>query len=123
VWGGTSIFQGLLALGRLDSAIASVRALVDAEARFARAHPEMGYTCSLSELDIEGSIAEDSAKELVRSGHRNEYSFEIRGCAKEQRHSPNLTYRIVARPLHGGEKVCADQSGVLRFYDPGCDRE
>jgi hypothetical protein len=123
VWSVTTIFQGLLALGRLDSAIGSVRALVDAEARFARAHPNVGYTCSLSELDISGSMAKDSVSELVRSGRRNGYSFEIRGCEIGKGRKTNLTYHIVARPLGGGENVCADQSEILRFYDHGCNQE
>jgi hypothetical protein len=123
VWGITTVFQGLLALGRLDSAIVSVRTLVDAEAKFARAHPEIGYSCSLSELEKGGSIAEESIKALAQSGQRNGYSFEIRDCGGEKAGKPNLRYHVIARSLHGGGNVCSDQSGIVRFYDPGCDRE
>jgi hypothetical protein len=120
-------FRGLYKLGQLDGAVVMVRELVDAEVRFARSHPTKGYTCNLSDLSSElsedGQFEKASVTKLLDSSHWNGYSFEIRGCQGTASKGPNLTYEIVARPTHGGQKVCADQSRVLRLYDTKCDQE
>ena len=120
------ILQGLYRLGEPDSAIVTVRELVAAEARFAKSHPKQGYTCNLAELPTDGWILE-RPKVRTKSGQRNGYSFEIRGCQKGTG-KPNPAYEIIARPLHdgdphGGDNVCADQSGIVRFSERWCDHE
>ena len=47
--------HGSYLLGQFDSAIATTYELVAAETRFARAHPDRGYTCDLSQLIKEGA--------------------------------------------------------------------
>lgn len=118
------ILHGLYRLAELDSAIVTVREIVDAETRFAKSNPMQGYTCNLAELPTDGGILEQA---LAKTGQRNGYSFEIRGCQKIHG-KPNSSYRIVARPLHdsdprGRDNVCADQSGIVRFSGPSCDHE
>ena len=42
--------RGLMMLGFVDSAIGRVRVISAAETQFAKAHPALGYMCSLSQL-------------------------------------------------------------------------
>jgi hypothetical protein len=125
-------FYGLYKLGQLDAAIATVHELVDAEAKFARAHAERGYTCSLFELADGGWIDDERMdkqliKTLATTGKRSGFSFEIRGCQKVDG-KPGPSYKIIARPLSDGDadgrdNVCAYQSGIVRFYDPQCNQK
>jgi hypothetical protein len=111
----TTVFQGFLSLGRLDSAILSMRTLVAAEAKFAKAHPSLGYTCVLSELPPDPFIASPA-----RNGQRNGYLFEITGCGGNSSQEPNPGYTLTARPLHKGiPAFCTDQSGILRSDENG----
>jgi hypothetical protein len=59
-------------LGYIDSAIVSVRTLADAEKKYAEAHPEFGYTCSMSALPSD----EFKIVDQLRNGTRNGYAFQ-----------------------------------------------
>ena len=120
------ILHDLYRLAQLDSAIGTVRELVAAETVFSKSHPKQGYTCSLAELATDDRISGET-KMFIKTGQRNGYSFEIRGCQKVDG-KPNPAYEIIARPLHdsdphGGDNVCAEQSGIVHFSKPGCDYE
>jgi hypothetical protein len=102
-------------LGYLDSAIGRVRTVVAAEDQFAKAHPEVGYTCALSELPRNEQIAR-----LANDPTENDYNFEIVGCQVPRTQTPNAMYHITARPLRSGlPAFCSDPSGVLRTDDTG----
>jgi len=95
-------------LGYVDSAIIRLRAVVEAETQYAKLHPEVGYTCSLSQLSGDGLIAR-----LAKNPNENGYSFDIVGCGALDENKPNLTYYVIARPSHSGlPAFCADSSGV-----------
>lgn len=113
-WVALYHFRGLLMLGYVDSAISSMRSIVAAEGRFAAAHPDLGYTCTLSELPADGLIGK-----LVSSKTRNGYAFEIRGC-QNGGVNPNKRFQVMARPLHRQMPAfCSDQSGVVRTDESG----
>jgi len=59
-------------LGYVDSAIGSMRTLVDAEKKYAEAHPEFGYTCSISALPSD----ESKIVEQLRNGTRTSTPFK-----------------------------------------------
>lgn len=110
VWYG----RGLYELGEVDSAIGSVRTMVDAEKTFAKRNPARGYTCDIAEL----SAANDSRVQLA--SQRNGYMFEITGCGNGAAQAPSLLYQITARPLHRNlPAFCSDQSGILRSDENG----
>jgi len=123
-------FHGLHELGQLDAAIATMHELVAAEAKFARARPERGYTCNLFGLTDGGWIDDERIdkqvlKTLATTGKRSGYSFEIRGCQRVDG-TPNSTYKLFARPLSdsdpdGHDNVGAGQSGIVRLNDPQCN--
>jgi hypothetical protein len=107
--------RGLMMLGYTDSAIVRVRAITAAEGQFAQAHPEVGYTCTLSQLPHDEQIVR-----LVKDRKDNGYAFDIVGCQGPDPKGPNSVYRVTARPLHSGlPAFCSDQSGILRFDDDG----
>jgi hypothetical protein len=102
-------------LGYVDSAIVRVRAVTAAETQFAKAHPELGYTCTLSQLPHDELIAR-----LVNERHDNGYAFGIIGCQRTEPKKPNSMYHLTARPLHSGlPAFCSDPSGIVRSDDTG----
>jgi hypothetical protein len=104
-------FRGLMKFGYVDSAIGRIRVLNLAEAEFAKRHPELGYTCTFSQLPPTQEIT----RLLAAGGTDNGYAFEIFGCRVPSAEKPNSTYYITARPLHSAQPAfCSDQSGVLR---------
>src|ERR1700730_8895237 len=68
--------RGLMMLGFVDSAIGRVRMISAAETQFAKAHPELGYTCVLSQLPRSEEITRLLAQNRIDNG----YAFEITGC-------------------------------------------
>ena len=99
-------------LGYVDSAIGSMRSLVTAETKYAQAHPEVGYTCSMSALPSD----EFKIVEQLRNGTRNGYAFQIGGCQVADAKRPNEKYQLTARPLlNGMPAFCSDQSGIVKY--------
>lgn len=111
---------GLMMLGYVDSAIVRMRALSAAEAQFAKAHPELGYTCSFSQLPS----TDETVMRMAKSQIVNGYAFDIVGCQAQLAAKPNATYYLTARPLHSGQPAyCSDQSGILKAdYDGSVER-
>src|SRR2546427_102170 len=56
------------------SAVASVRAVANAEVAYSSQHPDAGYTCSLSDLTASGIHGD------LAAGRKNGYIFELSGC-------------------------------------------
>jgi hypothetical protein len=106
-WLASKMVHGLAMVGYVDSAIGRVRSIAAAEEQFVKAHPDIGYTCTLSQLAPNEQITR-----LLKDGKDNGYIFKIAGCGSMK---PNSTYQIIARPLHSGlPAYCSDQSGILR---------
>jgi len=103
--------RGLMMLGYVDSAIVRLRVISAAEAEFSKAHPALGYTCTLSQLPRSDVITRLLAKDRIDNG----YVFEIAGCQALGSEKPNSTYYLSARPLHSEQPAfCSDQSGVVK---------
>ena len=108
--------RGFMMLGFVDSAIGRVRVISAAETLFAKAHPDLGYTCTLSQLPRREEITRVLAQNRIDNG----YAFEIIGCQAAVPEKPNTTYYVTARPLHAGQPAfCTDQSGILMSDDGG----
>lgn len=93
-----------------SSAMSSIRRLVAAQSTYSSLHPEVGYTCSLSDLAAAGLI--DST---LLGGQKNGYVFEFSGCRSE---GPSGQYLVVAYPVArnttGSKSFCSDGSGVVK---------
>jgi competence protein ComGC len=96
------------------SAVASVRMLVIAETSYATAHPDRGYTCSLSDL-----AADQSNVDTLATGQKSGYAFELTGCTPATEGGANAKYQVVAYPVKvnqtGTRAFCADESGVVKI--------
>jgi hypothetical protein len=114
-WFAFRALRGLMMLGYVDSAIVRVRAVAAAETKFAKSHPELGYTCTLSQLPHDELIAR-----LADEGNDNGYTFRIAGCQAPDPKKPNSMYHITARPLHSGlPAFCSDPSSIVKTEDNG----
>lgn len=95
------------------SAVGSLRTLEVAEVAFVSAHPDSGYTCSLSDLWNAGLITPP-----LSNGTKNGYVFALQGCASNAPSGPIARYQIVAYPIarnQGGVRAfCSDESGVVK---------
>jgi type II secretory pathway pseudopilin PulG len=93
-----------------SSAAASVRTLNTAEVSYAAAHPDAGYTCSLSDLSslIDSNLA---------SGQKSGYVFQLSGCTAGEG-GAIAKYQVVAYPVTknntGTRAFCSDESGVVK---------
>jgi len=103
-----------------SSAVGSVRILSAAEVTYTAAHPEQGYTCSLSDLADAASI-----KGPLATGQKNGYVFELSGCSTATG-GPNVKYQVVAYPLRvnqtGVRAFCSDESAAIKVESGGSAR-
>jgi type IV pilus assembly protein PilA len=96
-------------------AVASVRTFNSAEVTYSTEHPDVGFTCSLSDLSTlaDGSVAE---------GQKSGYAFELKGCLAGA-DGANLKYLVVAYPVtrnqSGVRAFCSDESAVIKVSASG----
>jgi len=99
------------------SAVASVRTLLTAEVTYSEAHPNAGFTCSLSDLAGAGYIDQGLAR-----GQKSGYSFELSGCTSVDA-APVTKYKVVAFPVSvnqtGTRAFCADETAVINVDSSG----
>jgi type IV pilus assembly protein PilA len=104
-----------------SSAIASVRSIGVAEVGYAQAHPNAGFTCSLSDLAGDRQISDPLA-----GGSKNGYAFELSDCSAGTEGKGNVKYRVVAFPVRanatGVRAFCSDESKVIRVETGGSAR-
>jgi hypothetical protein len=99
-------------LADVDSAIVTLRILAGAEKRFAESHPQEGYACRFSRLDLS-----ELPKEFGESSRRSGYAFEISCPGAEDHHTD---FQVTARPLEKDMAAyCVDQSGILKYDEGG----
>jgi hypothetical protein len=99
----------------------SVRLIGLAEGFYAKKHPEVGFTCFLSELVNVGRGSENG--ELYKfmdpefaDGVYNGYRFTLSGCKGK----PAKAFQVIAEPLSGsGRAYCSDSTLELRASDDG----
>ncbi len=104
-----------MVFGEVDSAVFRMRAVGAAEDQFAKAHPEIGYACTISQLTQDELVGR-----LANGAVDNGYVFSIVGCRAPDSQKPNSVYYLTARPLHSGRPAfCSDASLVLKYDDSG----
>ncbi|HUJ95450.1 MAG TPA: DUF4190 domain-containing protein [Terriglobales bacterium] len=101
------------------SAVGQLRMLNAAEVAYLTAHPQAGFTCSLS--DLRGSI-----DARLASGQRSGYFFELSNCSAGTPGGPNDKYQVVGYPVRynqtGVRAFCSDESGVIKAEQSGSPR-
>lgn len=98
------------------SAVGAVRLLNTAEITYQAAHPDAGFTCSLSDL---GQLLDPR----LANGEKNGYAFRLVACSAETSGGPNTKYQILALPLahdqSGVRAFCSDESAVIKVDGSG----
>ncbi len=107
-----------------SAAVSHIRSISTAEIAYAQTYPDVGYTCSLSELGPPsgGGSASSSAAGIIdgvlASGVKQGYSFSLSNCSG----TPRITYSSAAVPQGantGGRAFCSDASGIISFAADG----
>ena len=102
-------------------AVASVRTLMRAEIGFAQSHPNVGFSCSLSDLTETHLIDEPLA-----TGRKYGYAFELSNCTPGADQA-NVKFQVVAYPLTpnttGVRAFCGDESGLVRVDANGSTQD
>lgn len=103
------------------AAARAVRLIAVAENVYARKHPEIGFTCFISELVGVGKGLEDGEPYTFmdpefRQGVYNGYKFSLSGC----KGNPAGNFQVTAEPVSGtGRAYCTDATRDLRGSDDG----
>ena len=102
---------------------AALRTILTAEITYATSYPNVGFTCSLSNLDGFGGGEPNEHQAMLinsglASGKKYGFIFTLSGCSG----APATGYHLTAAPsgnIYGRKAFCADQSGVIRSSDDG----
>src|SRR5262249_22059542 len=86
-----------------------------AEQSYASAHPDVGFTCSLSELAE--AVKAMGFEQQLASGIYKGYKLSLTGCQGR----PAGSYQITAEPVQGnaGKAFCTDATHNIRIADDG----
>jgi len=97
--------------------------VVAAQAGYASAHPEIGFTCKLADvmpMNAQSAPADTTAPSDPGQGNQEWYGyrFTLSGC----KDAPSTKYRLTAVPIDPdpeGKTYCADESGKVKFMTGG----
>ena len=111
------------AAGSDAQVVAAMRTILTAEVTYFSTFPNVGCTCSLSDLDgFGGGVPNEHQAMLINSGlasgKRYGYVFALSGCGG----TPATSFHLTAAPngnTFGRKALCADQSGLIRSADDG----
>ncbi len=103
--------------------VAAMRTISTAEVTYASTYPNVGFTCTLSNLDGFGGGEPNERQAMLissglASGKRYGYVFTLSECTG----TPATGYHLTAAPDGnglGGKAYCSDQSGVIRSSEDG----
>lgn len=103
------------------SPMRAVHRITLAENLYAQHHPEVGFTCALSNLvNVGKGLDENGSYRFLNpefaGGVYNGYRFVLQGCSGK----PARAFQIVAEPVNGkGRAYCADEKRSVRFSGDG----
>jgi hypothetical protein len=103
------------------SPMRAVHRITLAESLYAQHHPDVGFTCALSNLvNVGKGLDEGGPYRFLdpefAGGLYNGYKFAIKGCDGK----PVRSFQIVAEPVSGqGRAYCADDRHLVRSSDDG----
>jgi type IV pilus assembly protein PilA len=103
------------------AAVSSLRTITTAEHAYAQTYPEIGFTCTLSELGPPAggspisSTSTGAIDAVVASGTKQGYTLSLGNCTG----TPRSTFNSVAVPVTPGatgvRSFCSDASGVIWY--------
>ena len=98
------------------SPMRAVHRITLAENLYAQRHPEVGFTCALSNLvNVGKGLDENGSYRFLNpefaGGLYNGYRFALQGCAGK----PARNFQVIAEPVSGkGRAYCADEKRPVR---------
>ena len=103
--------------------VAAMRTILTAEITYASAYPNVGYSCTLSDLDGFGGGQPNEHQAMLinsglASGKKYGFVFTLSGCGA----TPATSFHLTAAPngnSYGRKAFCADQSAVIRSSSDG----
>lgn len=103
--------------------IAAIHTILTAEQTYAVTYPNVGYTCTLSDLDGFGGGEPNAHQAMLinsglASGKKYGYVFALSRCGG----SPSNSFLLTAAPSansNGRKSFCADHSGIIRSSADG----
>lgn len=103
--------------------VAAMRTILTAEVTYAGSYPNVGYSCTLSDLDGFGGGEPNEHQAMLinsglASGKRFGFVFALSGCGGAPATSFHLTASTNGNS-YGRKAFCADQSGVIRSSSDG----
>ena len=109
------------------SAAQMVREIDTAEIMYRSTYPDIGYTCTLSDLGGKDDSSSPSAKraqlltDRVASGEVTGYRFELHNCVNSEadRHKYQVVAYPVVRNQTGARAFCSDETAVVRVDGSG----
>lgn len=96
-----------------SAAMGRIYMIAQTEITYAADHPEIGYTCTLSNLSPQSGQAESLSASSMANPESNGYRFTLTGCEG----APASKYRLTAVPLDQDAEMktfCVDESRKLR---------
>jgi prepilin-type N-terminal cleavage/methylation domain-containing protein len=112
------------------SAVGSVRTINTAEITYAATYPDIGFTCTASQLGPPASGTPTSTAaglidSVLAGGAKSGYNLALSNCTGGT-NQPIVTFTVTATPVSDGQtgirRFCSDQSGVIRYAPTGtCD--
>jgi len=107
------------------SAVTSLRTISTAETMYASTYPDVGYTCSLTDLgppasgSPAGSAGAGILDNVLSAGQKAGYIFGLQDCAG----TPKANYTSTAAPVTiggtGTRAFCSATPGVINFAGDG----
>ena len=103
--------------------LAAMRSILSAETTYASTYTNVGYTCTLSDLDGFGGGEPNEHQAMLinsglASGRRFGFVFTLSGCAG----APAARFHLTVAPngnMFGRKAFCSDQSGTIRSSADG----
>jgi hypothetical protein len=115
--------QSSAAFGSDAQVLAAMRTILTAEVAYFAAYPNVGFTCTLSDLDGFGGVESGPHQAMLissslASGRRFGYVFALSGCAGSPPHSFKLTAAPAGNSF-GRNAFCTDESAAIRSSSDG----
>jgi len=103
------------------SAMASVKAINEAEMIYSNSHAELGFTADLPMLGGSAQGGEQAIDNALANGHKSSYTFTY--LPGEKVNGAVRSYTITAVPdqvgTTGRRRFFSDESGQIRYSDDG----
>ena len=107
------------------AAVSGIRSITTAEHAYAQTYPDLGYTCTLSDLGPPAagqpytSTAAGILDPVIAAGTKSGYSFALINCSG----TPKSSYTSSAVPMQLGQtgqrSFCSESSGLIYFDATG----